>query len=136
MKTLEITGWFGSVRTGLVLLLLLTYSGAVRGEGAPSGAVVRDRLWAWAHDAGVYNGHYGLPGRSRITPVEGAAFLGVPNVILIRYEGKPAPPFQQYAIPFRSLTRVYWSITGASGATSREERAQILRLSRLQLKTG
>jgi hypothetical protein len=89
---------------------------------------VRDRLWVWAHEAGVYNGAWGLPGDSRITPVEGAHYLGVPNIIFIRYEGRPEPPFDQYAVPFRSLKRVNWSITGAGGATSAEERAHVLRV--------
>jgi hypothetical protein len=69
-----------------------------------------------------------LPGPSRITPVEGAHFLGVPNVIFIRYENKPALPYDQYAVPFRSLKRVNWSIAGAGGATSDQEREQVLQL--------
>ncbi len=89
---------------------------------------VRDRLWVWAHEATVYDGAWGLPGPSRITPVEGACYMGIPNVIFIRYEGKPVPPFEQYAVPFKSLKRVYWSITGAGGATSDEERAHVFRL--------
>ncbi len=89
---------------------------------------VRECMWAWSHEAGVYNGNYGLPGNSRITPVEGAHFLGVPNIIFIRYHDRPEPPFQQYAIPFKSLERVVWSITGASGLTSPEERQHVLKL--------
>ncbi len=90
--------------------------------------LVRDRFWAWAHEAGVYNGHWGLSGTSRITPVEGAHYLGVPNIIFIRYENKPAMPCDQYAVPFRSLQRVIWSITGAGGLTSDQEREQVLQL--------
>ena len=69
-------------------------------------ATVRDRLWAWAHDAHCYDNSYGLPRNGRITPVEGAHYLGVPNIILIRYGGKPAPPFDQYAIPLAGLLHV------------------------------
>lgn len=94
----------------------------------PGRGTVRDRFWAWAHDAHVYDNHWGLPKNGRITPVEGAHFLGVPNIIFIRYEGKPAPPFEQYAVPFRSLKRVDWSIAGAGGATSDEEREHVFRL--------
>ena len=99
-----------------------------RQTGTANHEVVRDRLWAWAHEAGVYNGAYCLPGNSRITPVEGAYYLGVPNIILIRYGEKPAPPFEQYAVPFRSLKQVNWSLTGAGGATSIEERNHVFRL--------
>lgn len=89
---------------------------------------VRDRFWAWAHEAHSYDNSYGLPRNGRITPVEGAHYLGVPNVIFVRYAGKPAPPFEQYAVPFKSLKQVHWSITGAGGATSDEERQAVLRL--------
>ncbi len=89
---------------------------------------VLDRFWIWAHDAHSYDNAWGLPGNGRITPVEGACYMGLPNIILIRYNGKPAPPFEQYAVPFKSLKRVYWSITGAGGVTSEAEREQVLRL--------
>ncbi len=93
---------------------------------------VRDRFWAWAHDAHCYDNSYGLPRNGRITPVEGAHYLGVPNVIFVRYAGKPAPPFEQYAVPFKSLKQVYWSIAGAGGATSEEERKAVLQLAASQ----
>ena len=105
---------------------------AERRPGSPAPAspprTVRDCFWAWAHDAHCYDDSYGLPRNGRITPVEGAYYLGVPNIILVRYGGKPAPPFEQYAIPFKSLKRVHWSITGAGGATSDEERNYVLQL--------
>jgi hypothetical protein len=61
-------------------------------------------------------------------PVEGARYLGVPNIIMIRYNGKPAPPFDNYALPFRAMQRVFWSIAGAGGATSQDEREHVFRL--------
>ena len=89
---------------------------------------VRDRLWMWGHAAGSHDKGWGISQASRMTPLEGAAYLGVPNLILIRYNDIPAMPFDQYAIPFRALKRVYWSVTGASGATSDEERDHVLEL--------
>ena len=96
------------------------------GDQLPS--TVRDRLWVWAHALGSYDHAWGLPGNSRLTPVAGARYLGVPNIILIRYAGQPAPPFEDYAAPFESMTRVFWSIAGAGGATSQEEREHVFRL--------
>lgn len=89
---------------------------------------VRDHFWIWAHVERAYDNSWGLPRNGRITPVEGAHYLGVPNIIFIRYEGKPAPPFEQYAVPFRSLKRVYWSIVGGGGTTSDEEREHVFQL--------
>jgi hypothetical protein len=116
--------WRLSNVCGLVLVFVLAHLGrAVAAETR-----VRDRLWIWAHDAKAYDNGWGLPRNGRITPVEGAHYLGVPNIIMIRYEGKPAPPFEQYAVPFKSLKRVIWSIAGAGGATSDEEREHVFRL--------
>ncbi len=93
-----------------------------------SANTVRDRFWIWGHEAGSHDGSYGLPGHSRMTPAEAAFYLGVPNLIMVRYLDRPAPPFDQYAIPFRPLPRVVWSIVGASGKTEASERQHVLEL--------
>lgn len=88
---------------------------------------LRDRFWIWTHEAGSYKGVFGLPD-SRMTPVEGAVYLGVPNVLFIRFHEKPEIPFDQHAIAFRPFKRVVWSLVGASGQTSDEERKHVLDL--------
>jgi hypothetical protein len=93
---------------------------------------VRDKLWLWGHDAGAHNEGWGLPGASRITPVEAAFYLGIPNLIMVRYQGRPPLPFEQYAIPFRPLQRVVWSIVGPAGQTDDAERAHVLDLASRQ----
>jgi hypothetical protein len=92
-------------------------------------STVKDKLWLWGHDAGAHNDSWGLPRPSRITPTEAAFYLGVPNLIMVRYLGRPPLPFDQYALPFRALKRVVWSVVGASGKTDDEERAHVLELS-------
>ncbi len=87
---------------------------------------VRDRLWLWGHDAGAHNDSWGLPQPSRITPVEAAFYLGIPNLIMVRNRGRPPLPFDQYALPFRALERVVWSVVGAGGQTDAKERAHVL----------
>jgi len=89
---------------------------------------IRDRLWIWGHEAGSHDGAWGLKGRSRMTPAESAHYLGLPNLIMVRYGGRPAPPFDQYAIPFRTLKRVVWSIVGAGGKTEASERQHVIDL--------
>ena len=89
---------------------------------------VRDHLWIWGHEAGSHNQGWNLPAPSRMTPLEGACYLGVPNLIMVRYEGKPALPFDQYALALRPLKRIYWSTVGAGGENSAEERAHVLAL--------
>ncbi len=57
---------------------------------APGRSTVRDRLWIFTCVAGADDEGWGLPGPSRMTPAEGAFYLGVPNLMLIRWQGKPA----------------------------------------------
>ena len=79
------------------LLVILAAGHGFGGDAASvKKATVRDRFWIWAHEVHSYDDAWGLPRNGRITPVEGAHYLGVPNIILIRYGGKPAPPFEQY----------------------------------------
>lgn len=93
---------------------------------------VRDRLWLWGHEAGSHDPgtveEWNLPGSSRITPVEAAFHLNLPNLLMVRYGGQPTMPYDQMTIPMRRLQRVIWSITGAMGEKSTEEREHVLDL--------
>lgn len=82
---------------------------------------VRDKFWIWGHDSGSHDNQFGIKKSSRMTPVEGAFYLGVPNIIMVRYDDRPAPPFDQYTIAFRPLKQVVWSIVGAGGAAADNE---------------
>ena len=75
---------------------------------------VRDRMWVWAVDASFdWPAHEDgeTPSKNRMTPVEGAAYLGVPNIMFIQYQGIPAAPFQQYYTPFKAMKQVYWTLS-------------------------
>jgi hypothetical protein len=90
---------------------------------------VRDKLWLWCHPAGSHNGIYGVPGESRITPLEACQSLGVNNAIMVRYHDYgPFPPYDEYALPLRILKQVVWSAVGASGITDAESRQAIIDL--------
>ncbi len=93
-----------------------------------AGETVRDRLWLWGHTAGSHDEEWNLPGPSLISPVEAAWYLGIPNMMMIRYNGQPRMPYDQLTIPMRTLTRIGWGITGARGETSAEEREHVLDL--------
>ena len=89
---------------------------------------VRDKLWLWGHDAGSHDRDWGLPGPSRITPVDAAATLGIPNVMMIRYDAGARPASAEVARPFRALRRVMWSLVGGGGLTSDQDTARVLAL--------
>jgi hypothetical protein len=87
----------------------------------------RDKFWVWGHVEGSHNNAYGLQGTSRMTPAEGAFYLGVPNVVFVAYQDPKEPckmlpeesSFDAYAISFRPLKGVVWSIVGAGGIVNR-----------------
>ncbi len=112
------------------LLLALSLSCFQRMSYAAEQECVQDRLWIWGHPAQVYNDSYLAPldKKSTIEPVAAADWMGIRNMIFVRYGGQPRPPFQEYYEPFKKLDRVYWSLVGAGGATSQEERQHVFRL--------
>lgn len=88
-------------------------------------SLVRDRFWIFTCVAGADRTHLergGMTTVSRMTPAEGAFYLDVPNLILVRAEGQPpAAAFDQYARSFKPLKRVAWSIVGSGGAHEGDE---------------
>jgi len=104
---------------------------------------IRDRLWIFTVPAGCDDDWYeqgGVRGGSRMTPAEGAFYLNVPNLILVRNQERPPLPhlekwrakttFEQYALSFRPLDRVLWSVVGSSGAGGMRELGPVLQLAR------
>lgn len=89
---------------------------------------LRDHLWLWGHDAGSHNNLWNLPAESRITPVEAATYMGIPNVIMVRYRRESLPPSVQYSVPFRALDKVVWSVVGAGGVHLNEDVDRVLEL--------
>src|SRR5437762_6522180 len=101
-------------------------SQVTRGGHPDEGSTVRDKFWLWGHDAGSHNDGWGLPGPSRITPAEAAFYMGIPNLIMVRYKGRPLLPLDQFAVPLQALQRVVWSAVGAHGQSDEEERSHVL----------
>jgi hypothetical protein len=86
---------------------------------------VRSRLWVWGHEAGSHNGLWRLPGASRMTPVEGAYYLGVPNALMVVFNNQPEPPFNRLAVAFRPLQQVVWSIVGDSSSNRNNQQTDL-----------
>ena len=115
---------------GLALGRTAAPGAAAAQQTASDRQTVRDKLWIFTCVAGADNEGWGLPGKSRMTPAEGAFYLGVPNLLMIQWQGQPSRPFDQYAIPFRPLKRVVWSLVGSGGKTDEEDRKAALDLAR------
>ncbi len=71
---------------------------------------LRDRLWMWGHGPGTTNGICNIPVGKNIDMADAIDSMGIPNVCVIRWMGKPEPPFDEYARQFRKTKRVAWSV--------------------------
>jgi hypothetical protein len=74
---------------------------------------LRDRLWMWGHDSGVYDGPkgpYNIPLSAPISMAEGIKSMGIPNVCVIR-GGTPGP---EYRKQFKDVKRIAWNLSGGS----------------------
>ena len=74
---------------------------------------LRDRLWMWGHGPGTTDtgdGGYNIPKGSKIDMADAIDEMGIPNVCVIRWLGKPEPPFDEYIKQFHKTKRVAWSV--------------------------
>lgn len=95
--------------------------------------MVRDHLWVWALDACFdWDAHEdgASPAKNRMTPVESAVYMGIPNVMFIQYQGVPAAPFEQYYTPFKAMKQVYWTLSNNGNQEHKlgEEQEHVYRL--------
>ncbi|MBQ7794155.1 MAG: hypothetical protein IJ366_06505, partial [Clostridia bacterium] len=78
--------------------------------------IKRDCLWLWGQDAGTHHEMSPLPGENKMGPVEGAEFLGIPNMCRVVMGNKPEPPFDKEMDKLTDCRKVVWSIIGDTGS--------------------
>ncbi|MCE5347197.1 MAG: twin-arginine translocation signal domain-containing protein [Bacteroidales bacterium] len=74
---------------------------------------LRDRLWMWGHDSGVYdgpNGVYNIPLSPSISMADGIKYMGIPNVCVIRH----GIPDDDYLTQFKEVKRIAWTLSMGS----------------------
>ena len=94
---------------------------------------LRDKFWLWGQDAGSHHtpgNTFLLPGRSRMTPLEGAYYFGIPNMCRVVMVGKPELPFDQDAMVYDTMQNVAWSIIGDGSSGSVEYIDEVLKQAR------
>jgi hypothetical protein len=145
-------GWsrracLGSAAAGVAAIALKSGASRAAERTAPEGPgpTVRDRMWIFTVAAGGDNDSLekgNVRGGSRMTPAEGAFYLNVPNLLLIRSRDVPRLPtssdqagraqteFEQYALSFRPLDRVVWSVVGSGGKGGLDELPHVLDLAK------
>jgi hypothetical protein len=118
------------LKTAFTSLLSLACASTLFAQAQAASATVRDHLWIFACPPGgdaIYLENAGYRGGSRMTPVEGAHWLGVPNLLFVTQDHtrpnalwtenkwKAKTTMEQWAISFESLKKVSWSAVGSSG---------------------
>lgn len=115
-----------------LLTALLLAPLAARAQTTPplTPTTVRDHLWLFGVPPNADVGYFenaGYRGGSRMTPVEGAHWLGVPNLLFITQDfnrpnamwleskWKAKTTMEQWAISFESMQKVNWAAVGSSG---------------------
>lgn len=101
---------------------------------------VRDSLWLWGqtpntHHVGAGSTNlYGCPGSNRMTALEGAYYLGIPNMCRVVSMGMPTPPFDQEAMVLETIDKVVWSIIGCGGSSRNNDSDDVSEVLRLAKK--
>jgi hypothetical protein len=116
--------------TPAVLFLALLFSPLAVFAQTTAAPTVRDHLWLFACPPGGdtdYLENAGIRGGSRMTPVEGAHWLGLQNLLFVTQDHnrpralwteikwKAKTTMEQWAISFESMQRVSWAAVGSSG---------------------
>lgn len=93
---------------------------------------LKEHLYIWCHNPGVYNTIAALNDQSFMTPVDAADYMGIENIIMVSYGGKPVPPFAPLQEEFKKFKKVVWSIIGDSACRYEKEDAYVDEILSLQ----
>jgi len=80
---------------------------------------LRDRLWMWGDGPGTLVGRhsYNIPfiKQEHTDLADAIDYMGIPNVCVVRWMGKPEPPFDEYIKQFHKTKRVGWTVIDGPG---------------------
>ena len=74
---------------------------------------LRDHLWMWGHDSGVYDGPdgvYNIPLSPPVSMADGIKYMGIPNVCVIRHDVAD----DEYLTQFKNVKRIAWTLSMGS----------------------
>ena len=73
-------------------------------------AKLRDKYWIWGHPENCFQGHYNHEIECRMTPMEGALYMGARNMFMVPNANKTVVNVRQYNYSFTTLDHVGWLI--------------------------
>jgi len=92
---------------------------------------LKDCFWLWGQNAGSHHAAAGnqkwkLPGVNRMTPREGAEYLGIDRICRVVMGGAPTPPFDTESETLSGMAEVVWSAIGDTGSRRNDGNASDL----------
>ncbi len=87
---------------------------------------LKDCFWLWgqnamSHQKSRSNASWKLPAGNKLEPVEGAEFLGIPNMCRVVMGGEPRPPFDAESEKMKAMRQVIYSTIGDAGSKRNNE---------------
>ena len=73
-------------------------------------AKLRDKCWIWGHPENCFLGHYNHHIECRMTPMEGALYMGARNMFMVPNANKTEVNVRQYNYSFTTLDHVGWLV--------------------------
>lgn len=91
---------------------------------------LKESFWLWGQDAMSHqrsagNSRWRLPDGNQLEPVDGAEYLGIPNMCRVVMAGKPVPPFDAESEKLQGMHRVVWSAIGDSGSKRNDDETDL-----------
>ena len=78
---------------------------------------LRDKFWIWGQGAGTHHSaeRFKLVGENKMSPIEGARYLGIPNMCRVVMDGDLQVPIDidKEGVVLNELKNVIWSIYGS-----------------------
>lgn len=91
---------------------------------------MKERFWLWGQDTSSHqksptNKIWKLPDKNQMDPVQGAEYLGIPNMCRVVMNGQPEPPFDDESAKMADMRRVVWSAMGDSGSHRNDQNSDL-----------
>lgn len=88
---------------------------------------IKDCFWLWGQDAMSHQKSrcnatsWKLPMTNKMGPMEGAEYLGIPNMCRVVMLGKPEPPFDSESELMKDMRQIIYSAIGDAGSKRNNE---------------
>lgn len=91
---------------------------------------LKECLWIWgqdkmSHQSVSANRSWKVPDGNTLDAVDGAEYLGVPNIFRVVMNGKPIPPFDEESEKMKNIPKVIWSALGDASSLRNDKTSDV-----------